>query len=100
VTRANGMRWVIMIMDVRARRLLTMLHLPTYPLPGTEPGPYLGSAASLPVWVEVAHMMQTQRRANPEGNDLVSEGIGFTDIALPEGAAFALRPGASAQLKT
>lgn len=91
VTRANGMRWVIMVMDVRARRLLTMMRLQTHALPGTEPAPYLGSSASLPVWAEVTEMMQNQQQANPQGFDLVSEGIGFDDIALPDPAGFALR---------
>jgi hypothetical protein len=82
-TRANGMRWVIMIMDIRARRLLSMMSLETHMLPGTKPGYYLGSDSSVPVWAEVARMMDTQRRVNPEGFRLVSLGVGLDDITLP-----------------
>ena len=91
ITRANGRRWVIMVMDVRARRLLTMMKLQTSALPGTRPGPYLGSEFSLTVWAEVSRMMSVQQENNPAGFELVSEGIGFTDIEIPARGGFRLR---------
>lgn len=104
-TRANGMRWVVMIMDLRARRLLSMMSLETHELPGTEPGFYLGSESSVPVWAEVSAMMAKQLAANPDGYRMISEGVGFDDIRLPATTDFALKQpitsnGSAAQERT
>lgn len=89
-TRANDARWIVMIMDVRARRLLDLLHLDTNVLPAASPGPYLGSAASVPLWAEVATMVDAQRRRNPESYRLVTMGAGLTEVAVPLDDAFRL----------
>ena len=49
VTRANALPNVVMIMDERARRLLSSIGCVTHPLPGTAPGSYLGSPNSQPL---------------------------------------------------
>jgi hypothetical protein len=87
-TRANHLRWVVMIMDARARRLLSMLNLDTHVLPGTTAAPYLGSAASIPVFANVNHMMDAQRRLNPDGNRMIERGVGLDAISIPDAAGF------------
>jgi hypothetical protein len=90
-TRANNMPYVVMIMDERARKLLTSIGCATQALPGTGPGPYLGSPASTPLWANVPNMMDRQRRENPEGYRLVSQGMGLDGISVPAASAFVLR---------
>jgi hypothetical protein len=90
-TRANNLPYVVMIMDERARRLLTSIGCATQALPGTGPGPYLGSPASTPLWANVPNMMDRQRRTNPEGYRLVSQGVGLDGISVPALSAFVLR---------
>jgi hypothetical protein len=89
-TRANAARWIVMIMDVRARRLLNTVGLQTHVLPGTTLAPYLGSDASVPLWAEVAPMVDNQRRTNPDAYRLVSLGVGLDSVAVPDPAEFVL----------
>jgi hypothetical protein len=90
LSRANDLPYVVMIMDERARRLLTSISCPTNLLPGTEPGAYLGSTTSTPLWASVPDMMDYQRRANPEAHRLVSDGAGLTGIHIPPPDRFKL----------
>lgn len=89
-TRANALPNIVMIMDERARRLLSAIGCGTHPLPGTGPAPYLGSPASTPLWAHVPSMMEVQRRTNPDGHRLISHGNGLAGIEVPAPAAFAL----------
>ena len=89
-TTANDARWIVMIMDARARRLLNLLSLETSALPGTAPGPYLGSAASVPLWAEVAPMVARQRAVDADNYRLVTMGGGLDGIAVPNPAGFVL----------
>lgn len=82
-SRANGVRWVVMIMDARARRLLSIAGLATHVLPGTQPGPYLGSPTSVPLWADLPQTMDNQRRSNPEAHRLVGLGLGLDGIRIP-----------------
>jgi hypothetical protein len=82
-TRANGVRWIVMMLDERARRLLAMAGFVARPIPGTGPAPYLGSAATTPLVGDVAAMIDAQRRENPDAYRLMSMGLGFTDIEIP-----------------
>lgn len=81
--RANRARWIVMMMDLRARRLLEMAGLHTRLLPGTRPGPYLGSAATAPLWAELALMLDEQRRLNPDAYRLITLGVGLDGVRLP-----------------
>lgn len=90
LTRANYLPDIVMIMDERARRLLMSIGCITGSLPGTKAGPYLGSSASTPLWANVPRMMTGQRRVNPDGYRLVSQGIGLESIAIPTPAQFVL----------
>ena len=87
-TRTNNIRWIVMIMDVRARRLLNASHIHTQLLPGTRPGPYLGSEASVPVWGDMPKMADRQRVTNPDAHRLINLGIGLDGIRVPEPAQF------------
>jgi hypothetical protein len=96
-TRANNIRWIVMIMDVRARRLLGSSHIYTQPLPGTHPGAYLGSEASAPVWGDMPRMADRQRRTSPDAHRLINLGVGLDGISVPEPAQFVLDRVGSAQ---
>lgn len=82
-TRANGVQWIVMMLDERARRLLAMAGFIARPIPGTEPRPYLGSAATTPLVGDVAAMIDYQRRTNPDAYRLMSLGAGLIDIDVP-----------------
>ena len=90
--RANSVRWVVMIIDARARRLLSMLNLEGYVLPGTMAAPYLGSSASVPIWADVPRLMRVQRRVNPDAYAMIDRGVGLDAIALPDAADFVFAP--------
>ncbi len=90
--RANGFRWVVMIIDARARRLLSMLNLEGYVLPGTMAAPYLGSTASVPIWADVPRLLKVQRQLNPDAYRMINRGFGLEAIALPDAADFVLKP--------
>jgi hypothetical protein len=85
---ANNARWIVMILDERARRLLNAVGVYTHPLPGTRPGPYLGSQASTPLWGDLVRMADRQRRADPDAYRLINLGVGLEEISLP--VSFAL----------
>ncbi len=89
-TRANATRWIVMIMDVRARRALSMAGLQTRMLPGASIAPYLGSDASVPVWAEVAPMVDQQRLINPDAHRLITLGVGMDGVAVPDPGQFVL----------
>ena len=91
-TRANAARWLVMIMDVRARRVLHTAGLQTRVLPGASIAPYLGSGASVPLWTEVAPMVDLQRRLNPDAYRLITLGIGMDGVAVPDPSEFLLTP--------
>ena len=91
-TRANRLRWVVMIIDARARRLLSMLNMEGHVLPGTMAAPYLGSLASIPLWADVPRLMRVQRGLNPDGYRMIDGGIGLEAIALPGPGDFVLAP--------
>jgi hypothetical protein len=90
-TRANDLRWLVMLVDERARRLLTSLAIPTQVLPGTWPGDYMGSSACTPVWTDVLIGMDQQRIQNPEAYRLITMGVGLDGITVPGPNAFKLR---------
>ena len=93
--RANDVHWVVMTIDERARRLLSMAGLIARAIPGTAPAPYLGSPASSPLVAEVAKMLDTQRRDYPEAYRLITLGVGLTGISVPPLSDFALSPAGS-----
>jgi len=82
-TRANGVQWIVMMLDERARRLLAMAGFVARPIPGTSARPYLGSPATAPLVGDVAAMIDHQRRVNPEAYRMMSLGAGLTDIEVP-----------------
>jgi hypothetical protein len=79
-----------MIVDARARRVISSIGCETFVLPGAGPGSYLGSAVSTPVWFNVARMLDVQRRENPEGFRLVGQGTGFDNIRMPTVTDYAI----------
>lgn len=89
--RVNGIRSLVMIMDERARHLLSATGVMTRPLPGTHAAPYLGSPASTPVYGHFAEMADLQRRTNPEAHRLIDLGVGLDGISVPAAETFRLR---------
>jgi hypothetical protein len=80
---ANDIDTIVMIMDARARRLLSASGLQTRTLPGTSEGEYLGSQESIPVWADLREMFDLQRQTNPDAYRLIYQGIGLDGISLP-----------------
>src|SRR5690606_31667501 len=74
--------------DERARRILRSVALVMHALPGTTPQDYLGSAASTPMYVHAAQLMDNQRRTSPEAYRLLTLGVGLDDVVVPPLAAF------------
>jgi hypothetical protein len=81
--RANAAEWIVMILDERARRLLSAAGLATQMLPGTGPGEYLGSRSSTPLWGHLATMFDQQRRHHLDAYRLIYSGIGLDGVELP-----------------
>jgi hypothetical protein len=81
--RANDIDFIVMIMDARARRLLSASGMHTQMLPGTSEGEYLGSARSTPLWADLRRMFDLQRQANPDAYRLIFQGIGLDGITMP-----------------
>lgn len=81
--QANGIDSIVMIMDARARRLLSATGLHPNVLPGTGEGPYLGSDRSMPLWANLDRIFDQQRRGEPDAYRLIYQGIGLDGIALP-----------------
>lgn len=80
--RANGARTITAIFDEPARRVVSMLGYPLLPLPGTSPAPYLGSAASTPVYFH-NRMLDAVRGNDPDAHRLVTMGVGLDGIDVP-----------------
>lgn len=91
VIRANDIRSTVMIIDQRVRTLLAAAGMTGQPLPGTNPAPYLGSAASIPVYRHCAEAFDQQRQANPDAHRLFNDGIGLDGISVPSLRSFRLR---------
>ncbi|WP_141013011.1 hypothetical protein [Nocardioides sambongensis] len=90
--QANGIESVVMIMDARARRLLSAAGLHPSILPGTGEGEYLGSARSTPLWANLDRLFDQQRRTDPDAYRLIYQGIGLDGITLPSDWTW-MRPG-------
>jgi hypothetical protein len=82
-TRANAVRWIVMMLDERARRLLAMAGFVARPIPGTTTAEYLGSGATTPLVGDVAAMIDNQRRTNPDAYRLMSLGAGLDGFEIP-----------------
>lgn len=81
--QANGIDSVVMIMDARARRLLSAVGLHPNVLPGTREAAYLGSAQSTPLWANLDRLFDHQRRTNPDAYRLIYQAVGLDGIGLP-----------------
>lgn len=82
-TRANGITHTVAILDIRVRRLLDSVGLHYRMLPGTRVRPYLGSPASVPVYADLAAMLDDQRRADPDSYRLFVHGNGLDGVTVP-----------------
>ena len=94
IARVNAMTDFVAVLDDRVRRLLDSVGLVTRPIPGTRPGPYLGSASSTPVFANVNTMLRAQRRDHPESFALVTVGTGLDGVAVPADSEFRIAPAA------
>jgi hypothetical protein len=82
-TRANNIETILMMLDERARRLLSMVGFVAATIPGTKPAPYLGSESTTPLVGDVARMIDNQRRDKPDAHRLITLGIGMDGIQVP-----------------
>jgi hypothetical protein len=91
VQRANQVRFAVSILDEKVRGLLASIGVRMRPIPGTTTAPYLGSAASTPVYGDCAAMIDSQRREQPDAYRLVALGVGLHGVEVPGDQAFRLR---------
>jgi hypothetical protein len=91
-TRANQVSSLVSILDERVRSLLRSLGVATHALPGAGTRPYLGSAASTPVYGHMARSLDAWRRVAPDSYRLIAMGTGLDSVSVPALAAFGLRP--------
>lgn len=89
-TRVNGVTATVAVLDIRVRRLLGSVGLHYRTLPGTRVRPYLGSPASVPVYAELADLLDNQRRVDPESYRLFVHGSGLDGVSVPALEAFQL----------
>jgi len=89
-TRANAITSTVAILDVRVRRLLDSVGLRYRTLPGTRTRAYLGSPASIPVYADLACLLDNQRRTDPDSYRLFVHGTGLDGISVPGREAFEL----------
>lgn len=80
---ANGIDFVVMIMDSHARTLLTNLGMHTNMLPGTKTAEYLGSATSTPLWANIRRGLDHQRQESPDAYRLIFQGVGLDGVDMP-----------------
>jgi hypothetical protein len=90
VARNNPFSDFVAVLDDRVRRLLDAAGLAMRPLPGTRAAPYLGSAASTPIFAHGPALLDNQRRQSPDAFALVSMGAGLAGVAIPPDSAFDL----------
>jgi hypothetical protein len=88
--RANQARAVVAILDTRVRRLMNLMGLLSYPLPATTPGPYLGSAESVPAYGFLQELLADQGRLAPKLHHTLGRGEGLSDVEIPKPEAFSL----------
>jgi hypothetical protein len=89
--RRNNVRSLLMTVDERVRGILhSYFGLQTQALPGARPMPFEGSPASTPVFGHCSQMLDFQRRSNPDAYRLITQGIGLSEIEIPQPAHFDL----------
>jgi hypothetical protein len=80
--RACGVDWLAAILDMPVFRLLQWtLRMPFAGYEGVAPLPYLGSAASIPVWCDLVDYERRLAAADPDLHAILFEGVGL-DPAL------------------
>lgn len=89
--RANDVASAVMIIDERVRGLLAGAGMFGRTLPGAAPEPYLGSAASSPVYEHCAQAFDRQRTENPDGYRLFVQGNGLDGISVGDLESFRYR---------
>jgi hypothetical protein len=90
IAEMNGMTGYVAILDNRVRAQLSMLGVEHYTLPGTHAAPYLGSAASTPVYTIGAQLAAYQRKHHPETYALLAHGHGLDGVQVPPKEEFLL----------
>jgi hypothetical protein len=90
--RVNEASTFMAILDERIRRLLDSVGIVMNTMPGASPMPYLGSAASTPVYAHVAPMLDNQRRRLPDAYRLVTLGVGLEGVDVPSPEQFRYLP--------
>ena len=79
-----GVAWLLAVLDVPVFRMIRWrLRMPLAGFAGVAPRPYLGSAASLPVWCDVAATERRLARSDPGMHDLYFRGVGLEPAVQP-----------------
>jgi hypothetical protein len=78
IARVCRVRWYVAVLDVRVLRLISLtMGRPFSRFDGLEPAPYLDSAASLPVFIDLAAYEARVAADKPDIHDLLFEGHGL-----------------------
>ena len=89
--RANELKATVAIVDAVVNGMLESAGIVFTPLPGAVAAPYLGSAASTPVYGLVEEQIKTLRRLRPDSHRLITTGAGVPGVAVPPLDDFRLR---------
>ncbi len=84
VTPPSGIEWLLAILDVPVLRMIRWkLRMPMAPFAGVGAQPYLGSAASLPVWCNVTDTERRIAATDPDIHALYFDGVGMEAAVRP-----------------
>jgi hypothetical protein len=92
----NGFESVVAIIDDQVLRLFGSIGLFLHPVPGTVPGPYVGSPVSHALYAFTDEILATQRRVAPDKWRAITTGEGLAGIRVPPPEALRLPPLAEA----
>jgi hypothetical protein len=82
--RSCGIEWMVAILDMPVFRIAHKLSMPFFGFKGVAPLPYLGSAASMPVWFHRTPAEGKRLAAsNPEMYAIFVEGTGLESALRP-----------------
>ena len=79
-----GIEWLVAVLDMPVLRMIRWkLRMPMAGFSGVAPRPYLGSAASLPVWCNVADTERRIATTDPDVHALYFQGAGMEMAVRP-----------------
>lgn len=90
-SRTNAIPMLTAMLDERARRVLSFMDVHFTTFPSVEAGPYLGSAATRPLYMDITKSLTLLRKANPLVYRTLTLGEGLEGMALPSRESLRIR---------